>query len=539
MSFVLLRVLGTVCIASPLLAAQTPIFRSGVRLIETTVVVHDKAGQPVRDLTAADFRIFEDGKEQKIEMFAVDAAPIESPLPVASATPAAAPTVFTNRLAARTGGGITVILLDRLNSSFEDQKQARDQIIRYLARSRPEDRIAFYVLESDAITVLHEFTSDTRRLVAALNRYLANSSVELLRSEEKAPDFARTGIAALDAETEAWLNRTQVTVSDFYLRRRAEFTTDALESIANHLAGIPGRKNLVWVSAAFPFVIQGAHETKIMNREVSRATRAMNTADVAIYPVDIRGLIGAFVNPATANAPFAAGGKPPQPFTTMATTHPNQDSMRTLAEGSGGRVYLNSNAIGDAVRRAIDDSRVSYVLGYYSPGTAPDNKFHTIDVRVNRGGLDVRHRKGYLALAPPARRTSRERLDGLKRIMLSPLESSAFPLRAHVERESPADGTIVVWVDPAALTWAMKKDVREGAIDVLIAQSTPGGEYFTIKEMTVDLTADPERYQQMIGDGLTLSSKFTLRGDAYRLHVVVADAASQSVGSLIVPLKGG
>ncbi len=112
-----------------------------------------------------------------------------------------------------------------------------------------------YVLESDMVTVLHDFTSDASRLIAVLNRYLGTTSVELARSEEKAPDFAQTGIAALDADTEAWLKRRRTQVSEQFLRRRGQLTTDALEGIANHLAGIPGRKNLVWVSAAFPFVI--------------------------------------------------------------------------------------------------------------------------------------------------------------------------------------------------------------------------------------------------------------------------------------------
>ena len=159
---------------------------------------------------------------------------------------------------------MTVVLFDRLNSSFEDQKNARDQILRLLAKAQPRDHVALYVLESDTVTVLHDFTSDASRLIAVLNRYLGNTSVELARSEEKAPDFARTGIASLDADTEAWLNRTQEMVSETYLRRRAQLTTDALEGIANHLAGVPGRKNLVWVSAAFPFVIETDHGPQIM-----------------------------------------------------------------------------------------------------------------------------------------------------------------------------------------------------------------------------------------------------------------------------------
>jgi VWFA-related protein len=516
------------------LAQDRPTFRSGVRLVNVSVIAHDNSGQPVKNLTAADFRIYEDGKEQKIEVFAVEANPL-APAPSAASS-LSSPAVFSNRLAERAAGGVTVILFDRLNSTWEDQKSARDQILKLLAKIRSNDRVALYVLESDTITVLHDFTSDAGRLIAVLNRYLGATSVELARSEEKAPDFVRTGVAAEDADTEAWLARTTTMVAEMYLRRRAELTTNALESIANHLAGIPGRKNLVWVSGAFPFVIPGDHGPQVMDKEVNRATRAINSADVAVYPVDIRGLIGAFVNPSAATAPVTRGAAPTAPvFTTMATTHPNQDTMRTIAEATGGRVYANTNAIGDAIRKAIDDSRVSYVLGYYSSRPDGDNKFRNINVKVNRSGVELRHRKGYLA-APAAVRDSRARLAALGRVMLSPIEASGISLTAEIARAGN-EGTIVVRIDPQSLTWEPKKDLREAAIDVVIAQSVPGGKYFTIKETTVSLTADPERYQQMIADGLTLSSNFTALPDAYRLHVVVSDVASQSVGSLIVPLK--
>lgn len=520
------------------LAQDRPTFRSTVRLINVSVIAHDSSGQPVKNLTASDFRVYEDGKEQKIEVFAIETAPMAPAVRgTASADSSATPNVFSNRLAERPPGGVTVILFDRLNSSFEDQKSARDQILKMLAGARAGDRVALYVLESDVINVLHDFTSDAGRLIAVLNRYFGTTSIELSRSEEPVPTFAPSGVAAEDADTQAWLARSMQMVSEIFLRRRAELTTTALESIANHLAGIPGRKNLVWVSAAFPFVIPSDHGPQVMNREVNRATRAINSADVAVYPVDIRGLIGAFVNPSAATATVQRGAAPTPGggFTTMATTHPNQDTMREIADSTGGRVYMNTNAIGDAIRHAIDDSRVSYVLGYRSPRPDDDNRFRTISVKVNRSGIELRHRKGYLA-SPVAARNAQARLDALARVMQSPIEASSLGLTAEVAR-TKNEGTVVVRIDPESLTWEQKKDVREAAVDVVIAQSRPDGKYFTIKETTVRLSADAERYRLMVEDGLTLSSNFTVEPSAYRLHVVVSDVASRSVGSLIIPIR--
>jgi hypothetical protein len=177
------------------------------------------------------------------------------------------------------------------------------------------------------------------------------------------------------------------------------------------------------------------------------------------------------------------------------------------------------------------------VLGYYSPREKPDGKFHAIEVKVRRDDVDVRHRKGYLALPPPERRESKTRLAALERVMQSPVAASGLPLVAQLDHASADETTLVVRIDPESLTWTMNRDVREGAIDIVIAQRDAEGAYYKIKETTVNLTADADRYQQMSSEGFTMSTSIKMRPKAHRLHVVVSDVASQSVGSLIIPLK--
>ena len=92
-------------------------------------------------------------------------------------------------------------------------------------------------------------------------------------------------------------------------------------------------------------------------------------------------------------------------------------------------------------------------------------------------------------------------------------------------------------MDAGALTWNRRGEAREGAIDILIAQSLPDRQAFTIKETTVNLNADPERYAQLMKEGFTLTNRVALRSDAYRLHVVVSDVPTQAAGSLIIPAE--
>jgi VWFA-related protein len=516
-------------------SGQQPTFQSSVRLVQVSVVVHDRSGAPVSNLAAGDFKLFEDGKEQPIQVFSVETAGGAS-TPAAAKAAAAPSHQFSNRVEGAASGGVTVVLFDRLNTRFEDQLQARDQIMKFLSRIQPTDRVALYVLESTVVTVLHDFTSDAGRLVRTLAKYTGNTSLQLSGGDPKLLPLEKTGDAALDAEAEAFFTKTLEAISNAYTRNRIGSTADGLEAIANHLSGIRGRKNLVWVSSAFPLVINDSVTGSMPSpaaqvREIDRATRAINNANIAVYPVDARGLMGAFAGDPAAKQ---------QVFASLATTHPNMDSMNRIAEATGGKAYFNSNAIGESVRRAMDDSRVSYVLGYYPSHNKWDNKFRELKVTVNRGGLDVRYRKGYIAVSAAAKQNSSARAEAMGDALQSPIEATGIGLTAQVAREpgqSASEGLLVVQVDAAAVTWEKRGDQWEGALDVLVAQSNSGGQYYKSMDTTVALNADDARHAQMLAEGFTLTHKLALRDNADRLHVVIRDVSTRAVGSLIMPAE--
>ena len=180
-------------------SAQTPptTFRATTRLVQVSVVVHDKDRRAVTGLDRADFTLYENGREQPIELFSVES---DRETAAASSRPSPLPTNdFSNRLEGRAAGAVTVILIDRLNTRFEDQTQARDQVVKFLGQIQRDDHVALYVLESNVVRVLHDFTSDATSLLRALSRYRGKTSGELAASEQQVPDFAPTGDAAEDA----------------------------------------------------------------------------------------------------------------------------------------------------------------------------------------------------------------------------------------------------------------------------------------------------------------------------------------------------
>src|SRR5713226_8308411 len=271
---------------------EPPVLRVTTHLVQVSVIVQDKKGEPVAGLTKDDFSILDQKQPQTISTFSVESI---RPLPPPAEPP---PNLFSNRFEQKGGApaSVTVILLDALNTKFEDMAYARQQIIKFLGQLQPQDRVALYTLTTN-LRVLHDFTSDATRLLQALDRFKGHSSATLAASEPD-PDSgpAETGIAQLDAFLSGAFQRE----ADFFTTNRARQTAGAIEAIANHVARLPGRKNLIWVSGGFPFYIgfdgdvpaSPTQETRMFSDYVERAARALNNANLAIYPVDARGLIG-------------------------------------------------------------------------------------------------------------------------------------------------------------------------------------------------------------------------------------------------------
>ena len=506
--------------------SQGTTFRADTRLVEVNALVLDKDGRPIEGLTRDDFTVFEDGKPQAIELFAVDGGPAAArsslagaALPPSDAGVPPASGEYSNRAVAR-AGGVTVIVLDRLNTSFEDQKLARDQIIEFLKDIRREDRIALYVLQSGSVEILHDFTRDNASLIAALARYQARTSRSKQASDARPIDLAKTGNAAEDAEFERWLGDKAQQVAAFFINDRVNVTVAAFETIARHLAGVRGRKNLVWVSSAFPIRTDEPHSVRTFTSKLDEAAKAINGANIAVYAVDARQLTPAFARAALEPTKEVSGARPYNadfPPSTFESDMRHVDTLQSIADATGGRAFSVLGNIGKGMRQAVEDSRLTYVLGYYPAHATWDGAYHAIRVTVNRAGASVRSRKGYYAtrLETPDPATSQE---ALLEAMRSPLEATGLGLSAHVAKVA-AGVSVVIRPAADAVTLTRKGDVWEGTIDVAIAQSLPNGRTFKTFASTVDLVFTDAQHNQMLRDGFSFDRIITLRPDSHRLHI--------------------
>src|SRR5262249_22531607 len=163
----------------------------------------------------------------------------------------------------------------------------------------------------------------------------------------------------------------------------------------------------------------------------------------------------------------------------------------------GGRAFVNSNDLSSAIRAAVDDMRVTYTLGFYANQDDWDGKFHDLKVKVDRGGVEVRHRKGYVAFksaAPSAQDIQNE----LQLAVNGPFESTAIAINARMDPyDKPKPGSFLCTVQVSASDVGIVRngDHWTGALDVVYAQRAADGKVLHAVHETIDLNLPQARYE--------------------------------------------
>jgi VWFA-related protein len=508
---------------------QTPapiVLRVSVRLIQVNVIAEDKDGKPVRDLKKEDFKILEQGQVQEISLFSLQTnapSPFTSPDAASARGGSLSGNFFSNHVQSSPEGAssVTVILLDAINTKFQDLYLARGQVIAFLRQLRPQDQVALYLLTPSKLYTLHDFTNDSGTLVRLMggNR----------RSKSSAPGDSSN--AALDADTaraNKLLSDALAESNRFYQGGRGivEDTNTALRQIASNVVNIPGRKNLVWISDEFPVsmgytVTNGKRESgQNFTSALSITAKILGDANVAVYPVDARGL----------TAP--KGG----------TDYdlPNFDLMLEIASSTGGHAFFNTNGISGSIRKAVDDSRVSYLLGYYPANDKWDGKFRGIAVKVSRPGVHLRYRSGYYADAEnPGEEIAHSRLiwDAIR----SPLQLVNLGLEVQAEPITTAGGrelNVQIRVAGNQMHFEHVGDRWTDTIDVVWVGISSDGRVLDSDHDIVGLRPAQAGYDEIQQKGFSFSEHVKLGSESVEMRLIVRDHGTGAIGSVNVPLTG-
>ena len=372
--------------------------KSNLVLVDVVVTDHDR---PVQGLDRSRFHVSEDGHEQPIASFEENEPPASVEI---AKPPALPPNTYSNIPVHPESTAVNVLLLDTLNTPAGDQEQARKQVIALLGTVKTGTPLAIFSLSS-RLQMIAGFTTDVAHLSKAMQDQKTNPRASAgvglgsdasmsTREFHDALAIASKTRGGNDADMKLQLEDDLGTSNS---DQRTMMTLDALSQLAQYLAAILGRKNLIWLSGSFPMGLwpDAFERAPIKNLRdyrdaVQRTDGLLAAARVAVYPVDVRGLMKAPGADASDPQPNIFGEKTPQ----------EQGTINAIATETGGRGYANSNGLEEVVERIVANGSSYYALSYVPPpqtGGRKGGEFHKIEVKVGGGKYQLAYRGGYYA----------------------------------------------------------------------------------------------------------------------------------------------
>ncbi|HLH01798.1 MAG TPA: VWA domain-containing protein [Bryobacteraceae bacterium] len=427
-----MRILTLVLVAVLAFPQQHPTFSITTNIVIVNVTVTDRNGNPIPNLTADDFQLYEDGKLQKLQ--AVDYQRLgNTPLPTpevqfAQRQPepqgynpdrekAAAKTDLLSKYQDRR---LIAILFDFSSMQPPEQIRAREAAIKFLRTQMTASDTVSILVYGTTLQTVQDFTSDRDLLIAAINRFRIGESSENAT-------FADEGADAQDQSGQFVADETEFNIFN------ADLKLAALEDAARNLAQYPEKKALVYISS-------GIQKNGVDNQSQLRAT--VNTAirsNVAFYPIDARGLSAlvpggdATQSGAVGNNLYSGAGQ----RSLKENFNNQQETLATLALDTGGKALLDSNDLTDGLRQVQRDFGSYYVLSYVSSNPAQDGRYRRIQVKLApriaalKPKLD--YRQGYFAPTTFRRMQDSDKEAQLSQALLADNPITDLPLAVEVD----------------------------------------------------------------------------------------------------------
>jgi VWFA-related protein len=558
--------------------AQAPpsvTFQVEVNYVDVDAIVTDQNGNFVSGLTQDDFEVFEDGTPQKIEMFSYVEVPSERAETFAALGRRVSADVRSN--ARPFDGRVYVIVLDDLDISPIRGGLVRSAARGFVERHFAANDLAAVVYTSGRVDATQDFTNDPALLVAAIDKFvgrrLRSAAVEAL--ERHYQRQLSKGLGDRDAELapdpqSAIVDAARpIDIRDLEREQRAVMVLDTLRNLGEFLAGVRGRRKAVLLFSEgleMPVgEIYGIHTATDVVGAIKDAITAAAKSNVNFFALDPRGLIGMtseYIETAGSHAPdvalgaFGAANAQQGLLTEMKVS---QDSLRTLAEETGGFAAVNQNTLGSAFTRIVDANSRYYVLGYYPPTQARDGRFHKIEVRTKRPGLHVSARRGY---ASPSGRTPGERRRDeesrrarearraavtntspeLRDALNAPLQQSGLTFTVHAApfRNTPKDASVALTVEFDGGRLPFTQPDAGGLVTNTIELSFFGinedGKAQRATRTQFNLTLRPESMARVKSGGLRVNPRLVLAPGRYQIRVGARESVSGRVGTVFYDL---
>ena len=377
-----------------------PTFRVAIDLVTTDVIARDDTGQFVADLKKDDFQIFEDGVRQEIATFTlVHGGRVLNQLLPPPPPPQEGIILPPARPPNDTAGRILLFFVDDLHLDFGNTPRLR-QLFQKIAKELVHEGDMFGVVSTGTSSIAIDLTYDRKRMDEAIKKMTGGAL--------KPSDIIESGQGP-NGPTE--------------LRYRAHVAFSTAYDMVNNLEKIHNRrKAVIYVSNGYDFnpfegarygdpnILGQKRDTSMpgqdydpftrqsnefadadLVRELSELTRAANRANATLYTIDPRGLV--------AGADLDQNVDPTEWANYV---RKSQDSLRTLADLTGGFAVVNQNDFDKALKRIDNETSDYYVVGYYSTNPDPTKRTRKLEIKTMRERVNVWSRTAYSLKPPPA-----------------------------------------------------------------------------------------------------------------------------------------
>jgi VWFA-related protein len=599
---------------------DTPGAESGYSLqtftqeVMVDVVVTDAKGEPVRNLTSDQFKVLEDGKPQQFRFFQENGnSKIGSTHLVNSGSPLPEH-VYTN---VKAPGPTVILLMDGLNTRMQDQMYMRQQVMLALKQLPAGTRIALFGI-APGLKQLVGLTTDPAPIVAALTYNKAFNQPQLFH--DLSPTEQSQIADAQGAQTGSQSDQVGVTEARRAVRLlelRAGYTLDAFEALGKYLGQFSGRKSVIWFSASFPISVvpqsmttsststdpNGVVTVKTepigtmyadFSDDIRRVGSLLAASRVAVYPVDVRGVMGdpgySAANapdvppPATPPALVQTGhggpmvqGTPTTPSVSEGATATNafvkqetdflqaisdeHATMSDIADKTGGHAFFNSNDLSGVAGKALGDAASYYEIAYVPSHPKFDGKYHEIRVKLGVPGVKTSYRTGYFADDPKNQsKKTKVETDPLKAVLQDAApESAQIPFYSKVASVTPQpdlsdsskrngdfgakiSGPVVRYgIDwnvkfSSLQTTAAANGIHQGQVTFAVVVYDSEGKTRNSLVNTLELNLTPARFAQLTRVGLPMHQELDLPMQDVVLRLAVIDRGSGKTGATEIPL---
>lgn len=488
--------------AAPPQPGAVATFQSTTRLVMLDVVVTDKKGQPVRNLTKDDFTVMEDGEPQTIASFE---PPDQHAAPPVESAAKTTPTANAGPAARMMTSALTILVVDELDTRIMDQAYARGEVKKFLLRHGPRlpEPTALMALEEKRLELLHDYTSDANVLLDALHNHRPELPFRLLAGE---------GIVGAS--------------------ERLASALEALREIAAANSNFAGRKNVIWIGPGFPSLdylrAQPSDKARLMGY-VRETSDLMWQGRLAVYTVDPRGLQVVEEN----SGENTAGGffAPPSTTTTDLV-------FEQVAPQTGGRMFRNLNDLDAQIAQSVEDGDSYYALSYYPTNHNWNGRFRNIRVVTKNPELRARTRNGYFSI-PNSVLTFFELDRLLSRAVINPLSYHSLAISAHATVSPARNARVTVDLDAVGLHWQnVESQKHRCEVTVVSAGFSPKGKVVAQSVKELEVVVDDKKYAALVKDGMIMKLAMQLPPEAVRMRVVARDSTNGNMGTADLTPQG-